>query len=280
MNAVEIEEAVSKPVEEPFIAGEFPYAFLESFGNKTATIQRLRSVGKNSTKKTDIVEERVQALLQRNNIHIATCSMGGPDAVAGLLERLVLSSASSKDKANFALATDESNAHAEFLNSEEPPLAFEFREVADHFRYFLELAGISNDRHPRENAFDIRATGRLCRLYDEQLPKLRLTNGDPEQRVPNPKKKTRYLIVAVELAAVYHLANVNGKAVGSRLHTFLVRARIDLALANRFGGKTQSWEWLIVQLATVEEAVERIEDDSVGDSLFQVCTTRIYLRGA
>ena len=37
MNAVEIEEAVSKLVEEPFNAAEFPYAFLEAFGNKTAT---------------------------------------------------------------------------------------------------------------------------------------------------------------------------------------------------------------------------------------------------
>ena len=49
MNAVEIEEAVSKLVEEPFYAAEFPYAFLEAFGNKPATIQRLRSTGKNTT---------------------------------------------------------------------------------------------------------------------------------------------------------------------------------------------------------------------------------------
>ncbi len=55
MNAVEIEEAVSKLVEEPFNAAEFSYAFLEAFGNKTATLQRLRSVGKNSTNKTDLV---------------------------------------------------------------------------------------------------------------------------------------------------------------------------------------------------------------------------------
>ncbi len=54
MNAVEIEEAVSKLVEEAFNAAEFPYAFLEAFGNKTATLQRLRNIGKNSTNKTDV----------------------------------------------------------------------------------------------------------------------------------------------------------------------------------------------------------------------------------
>ena len=42
MNAVEIEEAVSKLVEESFDAAEFPFAFLEAFGNKTATLQRLQ----------------------------------------------------------------------------------------------------------------------------------------------------------------------------------------------------------------------------------------------
>ncbi len=169
MNAVEIEEAVSKLVEEPFNAAEFSYAFLEAFGNKTATLQRLRSVGKNSTNKTDISGEGIHAVLQRNNIHIATCTAGGTDAVAGLLKRLVDSPASSKHKAKFALATDGNTVHAECLNSEEPPLVCEFKELADHFGYFLELAGISTVRQIRENAFDIKATGRLNRLYVELL---------------------------------------------------------------------------------------------------------------
>ena len=169
MNAVEIEEAVSKLVEESFNAAEFSYAFLEAFGNKTATLQRLRSVGKNSTNKTDLAGDGIHAVLQRNNIHIATCSAGGPDAVASLLKRLVDSPASSKHKAKFALATDGHTVHAECLNSEEPPLVCEFKELADHFGYFLELAGISTVRQIRENAFDIKATGRLNRLYVELL---------------------------------------------------------------------------------------------------------------
>ncbi len=169
MNAVEIEEAVSKLVEEPFNAAEFSYAFLEAFGNKTATLQRLRSAGRNSTNKTDISGDGIYAVLQRNNIHIATCATGGPDAVASLLKRLVDSPASSKHKAKFVLATDGNTVHAECLNSEEPPLVCEFKELADHFGYFLELAGISTVRQIRENAFDIKATGRLNRLYVELL---------------------------------------------------------------------------------------------------------------
>ena len=43
MNAVEIEEAVSALAERPFDASEFPFAFLEAFGNKSTTLKRLRA---------------------------------------------------------------------------------------------------------------------------------------------------------------------------------------------------------------------------------------------
>ena len=43
MNAVEIEEAVSKLAEAPFDPAAFPYAFLEAFGNKETTLKRLKS---------------------------------------------------------------------------------------------------------------------------------------------------------------------------------------------------------------------------------------------
>jgi hypothetical protein len=42
MNAVEIEQAITDLAEQPFDPIEFPYAFLEAFGNKETTIKRLR----------------------------------------------------------------------------------------------------------------------------------------------------------------------------------------------------------------------------------------------
>ena len=39
MNAVEIAEAVSELVLKPFDENEFPYLFLEAFGNKSTTIK-------------------------------------------------------------------------------------------------------------------------------------------------------------------------------------------------------------------------------------------------
>ena len=41
MNAVEIEEAVSKLAEAPFDPEAFPYDFLDAFGNKEVTLKRL-----------------------------------------------------------------------------------------------------------------------------------------------------------------------------------------------------------------------------------------------
>ena len=53
MNAVEIEEAVSRLAEQPFDQEAFPFAFLEAFGNKETTIKRLRAQGKASTNQSD-----------------------------------------------------------------------------------------------------------------------------------------------------------------------------------------------------------------------------------
>jgi hypothetical protein len=63
VNAVEIEEAISTLAEQPFDAAEFPFAFLQAFGNKDTTIKRLRAGASN---KSDL-----GGVLQTNNIHIA-----------------------------------------------------------------------------------------------------------------------------------------------------------------------------------------------------------------
>lgn len=43
MNAVEIEQAISELAEKPFDPQEFPFQFLEAFGNKATTLKRLRT---------------------------------------------------------------------------------------------------------------------------------------------------------------------------------------------------------------------------------------------
>ena len=170
MTPVEIEEAISRLAEQDFDSATFPYAFLEAFGNKSATIKCLKS---GNTNASDIEA----GVLQRNNIHIAVCDEG---KVPEMLTRLRESPATTKGKARFVVATDGIDFEAEDLTSDDPPVVCSYQDFPNYFGFFLPLAGITTVAQIRESAFDIKATGRLNRLYIELLK----TNPDwgTEQR--------------------------------------------------------------------------------------------------
>lgn len=157
MNPVEIEEAVSQLAVEPFDRGEFPFSFLRAFGNPETTIKRLRT---GSTNQSD-----VGGVLQRSNIHIATCDAGEVEATLGMLRD---SPKTATAKAKFILATDGDSFQAEDRTSGET-VACDYADFPDHFGFFLPLAGITTVEQIRESSFDIRATGRLNKLYVELL---------------------------------------------------------------------------------------------------------------
>src|ERR1700716_989108 len=157
MNAVEIEEAISALAEQPFDAEEFPFAFLQAFGNKETTIKRLR---KGESNKSDL-----GGVLQTNTIHIAVAA---PGEVTKTLAALKARPATARAKAKFVLATDGETFEAEDLASGET-VACAYADFPDHFGFFLPLAGITTVKQVRESSFDIRATSRLNRLYVELL---------------------------------------------------------------------------------------------------------------
>jgi hypothetical protein len=157
MNAVEIEEAISALAEQPFDAQEFPFAFLQAFGNKETTIKRLR---KGESNKSDL-----GGVLQTNNIHIAVAP---PGEVTKTLAALKASPATTRAKAKFVLATNGETFEAEDLTSGET-VACAYAGFPDHFGFFLPLAGITTVKQIRESSFDIRATSRLNKLYVELL---------------------------------------------------------------------------------------------------------------
>ncbi len=158
MNAVEIEEAISDLAGRPFAAAEFPFSFLEAFGNKETTLRRLRN---GTSNKSDI-----GGVLQTNNIHIATC---GPGAVAKTLALLKASPATARAKARFVLATDGDLFEAEDLQSDDAPISCIYADFPNYFGFFLPLAGITTVKQVRESSFDIRATSRLNKLYVELI---------------------------------------------------------------------------------------------------------------
>lgn len=156
MNPVEIEEALADLAAQPFDAEEFPYDFLEDFGNNPTTIKRLRSGASNRS-------DLEGGVLQANNIHMKVCPPGQATATMAALRD---SPATKRAKAKLILVTDGEEFQAEDLTSG-VVVVCRYPEFPDYFGIFLPLAGITTVRQISENAFDIKATGRLNRLYLE-----------------------------------------------------------------------------------------------------------------
>lgn len=158
MNAVEIESAISDLALEPFDAAEFPFTFLAAFGNKETALKRLRAGNNNAS-------DVPGGVLLRSNIHIATCE---PGTVGETLKALRVSSATTKAKAKFILATDGQTLEAEELITGET-ITCDYPDFPNHFGFLLPLAGISTIKEIKDNPIDVRATSRLNKLYVELL---------------------------------------------------------------------------------------------------------------
>lgn len=158
MNAVEIEEAISELAAAPFDAADFPRAFLEAFNNKPTTVKRLLA---GAAKNSDVEG----GVLQFKQIHLAVAP---PGRVREKLEQLRASPKTAAGKVRFILATDGQTLEAEDL-AEGDVRVCDYKEFANHFGFFLPLAGITTVKAIKNNPIDIQATGRLNRLYVELL---------------------------------------------------------------------------------------------------------------
>ena len=155
MNAVEIEQAITELAEQSFDAVEFPFAFLEAFGNKATTIKMLRSGASN---KSDI-----DGVLQANHIHLKTCETGRvPDTLTALRDSKATET--KRNKVRFLLATDGETFEAEDLSTGET-VSCTYEDFPNHFVFFWPLAGLSKTKQLSESEFDVRATLRLNKLY-------------------------------------------------------------------------------------------------------------------
>lgn len=156
MNAVEIAEAVSELARQPFDANEFPYALLRAFGRKDVELKRLR---KNNT--SDVAG----GVLRRDSIHMAVTAPGETGAA---LQWLRESPKSAANRVKFLLSTDGEEVQAEETATGDYR-SFPLAELDRHFGFFLPLAGISAVRQIKDNPIDVRAVGRLNKLYLELL---------------------------------------------------------------------------------------------------------------
>lgn len=158
MNPTEIADALDALAQQPFAPETFGLSFAEATDNPQATLAKLRN---SSTGKSDVPG----GMLLSRKFHYAPAEVGQVEAV---LAQLRASKKNKTGKPAILLATDGQTIAAEHPKSG-APLHCAFSELGAKFSFFLPAAGKERYQAAEENPVDVRATGKLARLYDALL---------------------------------------------------------------------------------------------------------------
>ena len=159
MNLAEFEGQIKELVERPFDPNAFVFDFLSLFENvPKATVTKLKQGSGNQSKVPGEV-------LWKNHLFFKTAAQGQS---AQTVDEMVADPISKKHAPRFIMSTD----GAEFFcrdTKADQTLDIEFGKLNDAFEFFLPLAGQEKYQIFPENKADIKATGRLAKLYDAIL---------------------------------------------------------------------------------------------------------------
>lgn len=158
MNPTEIADALDALAQQPFAPETFGLSFAAATDNPQATLAKLRN---GSTGKSDVPG----GMLLSRKFHYAPAEVGQVEAV---LAQLRASKKNKTGKPAILLATDGQTIAAEHPKSG-APLHCAFSELGAKFSFFLPAAGKERYQAAEENPVDVRATGKLARLYDALL---------------------------------------------------------------------------------------------------------------
>jgi hypothetical protein len=158
VNIAEIEGRLSDLVEYPFAAAEFPFKFLEIYDAAKSTITKLRQGTLNQATQAGDV-------LLKNKLFFRPAAQG---EAAQTFDALLADPLVAKHHPRFLIVTDGVEFYARDQKADQsidPPYA----GLNDAFDFFLPLAGIEKYEGVAENQVDIKATGKLSKLYDAIL---------------------------------------------------------------------------------------------------------------
>jgi hypothetical protein len=111
--------------------------------------------------------------------------------------------------------------------------------------------------------------------HRDVLHKIGVTRGDPKKRVAGANKDPTFLLADAELVHSFPLANLGAAKLENVLHKVFADARLDVDLKDRFGEAVEPREWFLVPLPTIEEAVDRIRDGTIGSYAYDVKTAKM-----
>lgn len=111
--------------------------------------------------------------------------------------------------------------------------------------------------------------------HREIMHKIGVTGGDVEARIAGAAQSPTFLFADVEIVATYKLFNINRAKLEHLIHRVFANARIEASFTDRFDRPVQPKEWFFVPLAVIDEAVERIRDQSITDYKYDASTARL-----
>ena len=155
MNPTEIYDALDTIAKTAFDPTEFPFVFAEATDNAKATVSKLRA---GATNKSD----QPSGVLLNKKFHYAPAMTGMADVT---LDSLRSSKRTASAKPAILIATDGEMVAAEHPASGDT-LHCKFSEIGDNFGFFLPAAGKERYRAVEENPIDVKAAGKLAKLYD------------------------------------------------------------------------------------------------------------------
>lgn len=172
MNPTEISDALEALCASPFDPDEFGYSFAAATGNAKATVSKLRT-GKRTLNKSKIPG----AVLMNRRFYFIPAEPGCADVAIKLL---LSDKKTAQHKPEILIATDGQEVVAQHPSSCDT-LRCAFEDLHHHFGFFLPAAGMTRFKAAEENEVDIKATGKLAKLYDALIKK-NLDWGVPGRR--------------------------------------------------------------------------------------------------
>jgi hypothetical protein len=111
--------------------------------------------------------------------------------------------------------------------------------------------------------------------HRELIHKIGVTGGKVETRIAGADKDATYLLAEVEVVATYKLHNLNRTRLENIFHRLFSAAQLDLTIEDRFGHPVKPREWFLVPLHVIDEAVQRIQDGSITEVIYDPKTARL-----
>ena len=102
----------------------------------------------------------------------------------------------------------------------------------------------------------------------ELVHKIGVTSGSVEKRIAGANQQPTFLLADVEVVATYQLFNISRAKLENLIHRVFGPARLEIEIMDRLGRPIVPREWFLVPLFVIDEAVQRIKDGSITQSVY------------